>query len=290
MMRARSTGLFVFLIGLLPAALAQAQENTLVDSDHPLLISAQSGERSRLPVTFDADDLPAAEPHPLLQNFEPSPQDAAVPAQVQMPEDSPAVDTSSPCMTVLTDPTYRMANQFPAGQWAMQYLTGVLITPYHFGIPIGQQVHMNFLMENVRFSRVIRGNDPSRFLRGSSEFVVELHCMPIIYGPGTTVIGGAVYGRYNFSFTSRERLVFYLQAGGGCMYSDAYLYPPTSLVSAFNFIIHIGGGCHYFINRSLSLDLESTYYHYSNGGIVMPNVSINGANEFIGFTYYFGRK
>ena len=52
----------------------------------------------------------------------------------------------------------------------MQYLTGVLITPYHFGIPIGQQVHMNFLMENVRFSRVIRGNDPSRCLRGSSEF------------------------------------------------------------------------------------------------------------------------
>src|SRR5262249_14362855 len=148
--------------------------------------------------------------------------DGTEPAQVKLPDDQPMIDPSCPLTDITPQARCRAGDQFQAGQWAMQYLTGVMFTPYHFGIPIGQQVHMNFLMENVRFSRIIRGNDPDRFLRGSSEFVFELHTMPIITGPGSIVIGGAFYGRYNFSFNSRERLVFYLQAGGGCMYSDSY--------------------------------------------------------------------
>jgi hypothetical protein len=245
-----------------------------------------------LPVTFDDNDAPRPDPHPLLQKMDLSPpQESAAQTEVQLPEDQSALDPANPALSVFCDPQYAMTERFPAGQWEMQYLTSVLFTPYLFGVPVQiYQTPMNLLMELVRFSRVIRGNDPSRFLRGSSEFVVELHTVPIVSGPGSIIIGGAVYGRYNFSFTKRERLVFYLQGGGGCMYSDSFLHPPASLVSPFNFIIHIGGGCHYFLSRSLSLDLESAFYHYSNGGIVMPNISVNGAMEFIGFTYYFGRR
>ena len=290
--RARATGMLVLLVGLLPVTTLRAQVNAF-SSDGTLLTAIPPGSaRMPLPVTFDANDVPAAELHPLLQNFDPNPpQDSTEQAQVKLPEDQLAVDPSSPATSVFCDPHNCMTERFPAGQWALQYVTSVLFTPYLFGVPVQiYQTPMNLLMENVRFSRIIRGNDPNRFLRGSSEFVVELQTVPILTGPGSIIIGGAVYGRYNFSFTTRERLVFYLQAGGGCMYSDSYLSPNASLVSAFNFIIHIGGGFHYFLNRSLSLDLESSFYHYSNGGIVMPNISVNGAMEFIGFTYYLGRR
>jgi Lipid A 3-O-deacylase (PagL) len=294
MARASATGMLVLMVGLLPATVSRAQVEAPSAPASPLAASPANGMRMPLPVTFDANDAPAEEPHPLLQRFEMNPlqsQGNAEQAQDKMPEDQPIVDPSSPAMSVFCDPQYCMTERFPAGQWAVQYVTSVLFTPYLFGVPVQiYQTPMNLLMENIRFSRVIRGNDPNRFLRGSSEFVVELHTVPILSGPGSIIIGGAVYGRYNFSFTKSERLVFYLQAGGGCMYSDSYLSPNASLVSAFNFIIHIGGGCHYFLNPSLSLDLESSFYHYSNGGIVMPNISVNGAMEFIGFTYYFGRR
>ncbi len=149
---------------------------------------------------------------------------------------------------------------------------------------------MNFLMENVRLSCVVRGSNPDRpLLRGSTEIALEVHTMPIIKGPGTIVVGANMFARYNFFYSPWKRLVFYCQAGGGEMYSDSYLHPPTHLVSAFNFIIHFAGGCHYFVSPRLSLDVESDFYHYSNGGIVLPNVSINGTNAFFGLTYYFGR-
>ncbi|HLW65758.1 MAG TPA: acyloxyacyl hydrolase [Gemmataceae bacterium] len=292
MARARAIGMLVLFVGLLPVTTLRAQVDGDGVPEYPLAASLPRAVKMPLPVTFGANDTPAEQPHPILQKFDVNPpQESAEQAQVKLPEDQPAFDPTSPAMSVFCDPQYCMTDRFPAGQWAVQYVTSVLFTPYLFGVPVQiYQTPMNLLMENVRFSRVIRGNDPNRFLRGSSEFVVELHTVPILSGPGSIIIGGAVYGRYNFSFTKRERLVFYLQGGGGCMYSDSYLSPNASLVSAFNFIIHIGGGCHYFLSPSFSLDLESSFYHYSNGGIVMPNISVNGAMEFIGFTYYFGRN
>jgi hypothetical protein len=302
------------LLGLWPAVSirAQAQVNPLLASDPPPILTVQpqyapmpwgtmnsadlgnagesardAGSQTSSPVTME-DDEPPAPVHPLLQPM------ATEPAQLrqQVPLTDPTIvdpGTIAPEVNYPSQAILRVYDMLPKRQWSMTYLTGVLFTPYHFGIPIGQQIHMNFLMENVRFGYILRGNDPNRWLRGSSEVIFEIHTMPIIYGPGSIVIGGAVFGRYNFSCNNRKRLMFYLQSGGGGMYSDSYLHPPTSLVGGFNFIIHFGGGFKIFLNRSLSLDFESAYYHYSNGGIVMPNVSINGANEFIGLTYYFGR-
>jgi hypothetical protein len=249
--------------------------------------SPYNSSATPLPVTMDADEPESPAPHPLVQQIQVEP--ARAPQQVPAGED-PVMGYDPAAIDSPSGSLLRARDQFPQWQWSMTYLTGVLFTPYHFGIPIGQQYHMNFLMENVRFALVLRGNDPLRWIRGSSEIVFEIHTMPIIYGPGTIVTGGAVFGRYNFSFPGSKRWVIYLQSGGGGMYSDSYMHPPTSLVGGFNFIIHFGGGIKFFLTRSLSLDFESAYYHYSNGGIVMPNVSINGANEFIGLTYYFGHR
>jgi hypothetical protein len=289
-----------------PAAHLLAQSDSLVIPAHPLLAgppvatpATEVGGRNtptQLPVTIDDDQPEPATKHPLVQKFE------TEPAQAQQPLPSAPVAQRDPQLSPLVDPYYSEAElaepadgdvhvryQFTKKLLSVQYLTGVMFTPYHFGIPIGQQIPMTFLMENVRLCYCVRGNGADRWLRGSSEIIFEFHTMPILNGPGSIVVGAAVFGRYNFSFNDRKRVMFYFQSGGGGMFCNSYLYPPTSLVSGFNFIIHFGGGMKIFLSRSLSLDLESAYYHYSNGGMVMPNISVNGANEFIGFTYYFGK-
>jgi hypothetical protein len=244
------------------------------------------------PVSPLASPPSEAEPHPLVRTIEleaakPLPVDAGEPAI------EPAFEPNcgTPAMMLLGPPGSVPCQWFHRPQWSVQYITGVLFTPYHFGIPMGGQIHMNFLMENVRFNRVLRGYDPTRLLlRGSTELVIEVHTMPIVKGPGNIVIGAGFYARYNFGFTKLNRWVLYTQAGGGAVYSDSYQHPRTNMVSGANFIIHLAGGTHYFLTPRLSLDTEAAYYHYSNGGIVLPNVSINGANAFFGMTYYFGRR
>src|SRR5260370_39002978 len=104
------------------------------------------------------DPVPGAEMHPLLRQarFAVPTEQPADPISV---EQMPITDGGTPALTLLGPTEFCDSEHFAFGQWSAQYLTGVLFTPYHYGIRVGHQIPMNFLMENVRISCVVHGSD-----------------------------------------------------------------------------------------------------------------------------------
>ncbi len=171
------------------------------------------------------------------------------------------------------------------GQWGVSYLTGF------YGINLGPApIPFSMLPEMVRFHRVFNDPRPDRLLRGSFEWIFELDTLPVVNGPASIVIGGSFLVRYNFRTDTMKRLVFYGQMGGGGMFTDAYMYRSMVLSTGFEFIIHWGIGFNYFLTDRLALTAEWSYLHFSNGGILLPNIGVNQMGGLIGLTYYFKRR
>ena len=173
---------------------------------------------------------------------------------------------------------------FHKRQMEVEFMTGVLGHPIpHIG-PQGPS--MIFLPELMRFGFMVNDSDPNRqHMKGSLEAIFELTSMPIVQGPGTMLIGGAVYGRYNFS-TRFRRIVPYIEMGGGGSYSDTYKFQPANLATGFEFILHGGEGIHFLINSRWALTAEYDYYHFSNAGITRGNLGVNAFGGTIGITRF----
>ncbi len=171
------------------------------------------------------------------------------------------------------------------GQWSVSYLSG------YMGLSLGPD-HSPFSMlpELLRFNRVFNDARPDKLLRGNFEWILELDTLPVVNGPASIVIGGSFMVRYNYFNRRFKRLVIYGQLGGGGMYTDAYLRHSPVLSSGFEFIINYGNGFHYFLTKRLALTAEANYLHFSNGGMVLPNVSVNEVGVLLGFTYFFKRR
>jgi Lipid A 3-O-deacylase (PagL) len=171
------------------------------------------------------------------------------------------------------------------GQWSVSYLTG------YYGCNLGPApVPFSMLPEIVRINRVINDPRPDRLLRGSFESILQIDTLPVVHGQASIVIGASCLLRYNFHTDRCSRLVCYLQTGGGGMYTDAYLHHSMVLSSGFEFIINWGGGLNFLLTDRLALMAEWSYLHFSNGGMVLPNISVNQIGVLVGLTYYFGRR
>lgn len=171
------------------------------------------------------------------------------------------------------------------GQWSVSYLTG------YSGLSLGPaHIPFSMLPEIVRFNRVFNEARPDKILRGNFEWIFEVDTLPVVNGPASIVIGGSFMGRYNYLNRRFKRLVLYGQLGGGGMYTDAYLHKSPVLSSGFEFIINYGNGFNFFITKRLALTVEANFLHFSNGGMVPPNVSVNEVGVLAGFTYFFNRR
>lgn len=170
--------------------------------------------------------------------------------------------------------------------WSVSYLSGYL------GLNLGPRTAVPFDMvpQILRLNCIWNSPRPNRLFKGSFEGIIELDTMPVVRGPADIVIGGSLLLRYNYQTHKDRRWVLYLQGGGGGMYTDAYLHGSPVLTTGFEFIVQWGAGMNIFLNRRLALTTEFSFFHFSNGGIVLPNISVNQAGFLIGLTYYFGRK
>jgi len=175
---------------------------------------------------------------------------------------------------------------FSRGQWSLTYLTGYL------GINLGPLFDIPFEMlpQLVRLNCMWNRPWPNRFMRGSWEGIAEVTCLPVTNGPATIVIGGSLMLRYNFGTWKNRRWNPYFQMGGGGSYTDEWLYNSPLLSSGFEFILQNAIGINVRLSDRLSLNGEWAYIHLSNGGIVMPNISVNQIGGLVGLTYYFGRR
>jgi hypothetical protein len=172
---------------------------------------------------------------------------------------------------------------FHKRQTEVAFMTGSLFFPIGIG-PSGPTTV--FVPQLARFGFMVNDSDPSRrFMKGSLEAIFEVTTLPFVSGPGNILVGGALYGRYNFS-TRFPRLVPYFQMGGGGSYSDSYRFPRSDLSTGFEFILHMGIGTHYLLNSRWALTAEYDYFHFSNAGMKIHNFGINAIGGTIGITRF----
>ncbi|MBL0225633.1 MAG: acyloxyacyl hydrolase [Geobacteraceae bacterium] len=118
--------------------------------------------------------------------------------------------------------------------------------------------------------------------QGRHELLLELpYHMAVDYG-GRSMVGG--YGLGHWRFTSLERVVPYVLAGGGVLFVDLGL--PT-MGTKLCFSYQGGTGVQYFIDRNTALNLEYRYHHISNAGTANPNEPINSNKLLMGVSFYY---
>jgi opacity protein-like surface antigen len=117
--------------------------------------------------------------------------------------------------------------------------------------------------------------------QGRHELLLELpYHMAVNYG-GRSMVGGYMLGHWRF--TSLDKVVPYVLAGGGPLFVDLGL--PT-MGSKLCFSYQGGTGLQYLIDKNTALSLEYRYHHISNAGTASPNEPINSNKILVGISFY----
>jgi lipid A 3-O-deacylase len=118
--------------------------------------------------------------------------------------------------------------------------------------------------------------------QGRHEILLELPYHMAVDQGGRSMVGG--YGLGHWRFTSLDRVIPYVFAGGGVLFVDLGL--PT-MGTKLCFSYQGGTGLQYLIDRNTALNLEYRYHHISNAGTATPNEPINSNKLLVGVSYYY---
>jgi len=117
--------------------------------------------------------------------------------------------------------------------------------------------------------------------RGRHELLIEV---PFSYVKSPT--NGQMIG-VNFldcwDFTSSKKIVPYIFAGGGPVYTNINL---AGFGTRFNGDYQVGAGLRFFVSDKTSFDLDCRFHHISNGGTVKPDIPLNSTKIFFGISFY----
>lgn len=117
--------------------------------------------------------------------------------------------------------------------------------------------------------------------KGRHEWIFEI---PVHYvtNPETAIMTGInLLGCWNL--TSSEKIVPYLFAGGGLLYTNLNV---PELGAEFNGNYQAGAGIHYFITRDTSIEFNYRYHHISNAGTAKPNDPLNSSKILLGISFF----
>jgi len=118
--------------------------------------------------------------------------------------------------------------------------------------------------------------------QGRHELLLELpYHLAVNYG-GRSMVGGYMLGHWRF--TSLDRVIPYVLAGGGVLFVDLGL--PT-MGTKLCYSYQGGTGLQYLIDRNTALSLEYRYHHISNAGTASPNEPINSNKLLMGVSFYY---
>lgn len=117
--------------------------------------------------------------------------------------------------------------------------------------------------------------------QGRHEILLELPYHLAVNHKGRSMVGGYALGHWRF--TSLDKVVPYVLAGGGPLFVDLGL--PT-MGTKLCFSYQGGTGLQYFVDKNTALNFEYRYHHISNAGTGHPNEPINSNKILFGFSFY----
>jgi hypothetical protein len=138
----------------------------------------------------------------------------------------------------------------------------------------------------VRVGKVLTADHGGGFIRGNFEWSADLIPFYFLWQPAPVkdAIGegfNAVNLKWNF--TSKRRVVPFLELGGGALFTNHVVPANTSHV---NFLTHATLGFQFFNNRRRAFTTNVLFQHISNAGLAQPNPGINTIQFQIGVNWF----
>jgi hypothetical protein len=136
---------------------------------------------------------------------------------------------------------------------------------------------------NLRWGRVLTDVHGPVPLRGSLEYAVEV-VPAFAIKQSTTVFGyGVTPLLLQYNFAASRRLVPFIQAGAGMLFTREKVPENTS---DFNFTPQGGFGVYWLRGKRSSLELGMRYHHISNAGTARRNPGHNGLYFYTGISWW----
>ncbi|SRR5579883_137546 len=186
-------------------------------------------------------------------------------------------------LLLLTSPLLAQQNSNPNIQNG-----NVEITPWiGGGSGVGASSSFKFFESGVRIGKIITPEIGTGRFRWRFEYAGDLIPVYLIDLPK----GPWVYsGGFNpvvlkFAFTANKKVVPFVEANGGVLFSSRDVpQPKTSYV---NFMSGVQGGFHYFIREKRAITFSTQVIHISNASLGAHNPGINASVHFrLGFTIF----
>ena len=154
-----------------------------------------------------------------------------------------------------------------------------------FSVPGGTKDTQAF-NAGVRLGKVLTGDHLGGFLRGNFEYAADV--MPIYYfwqpAPAQNAFGSAFNPvNLKWNFTSAERVIPYLELGGGVLFTNHVVPLNTSHV---NFLTHATLGFQFFNTERRAFTAGVRYEHISNAGLTVPNPGVNTVQFQVGMNWF----
>lgn len=153
------------------------------------------------------------------------------------------------------------------------------------GTGVGHRSTHQFFYVGGRYGRVLTRDIFSGKMRGNVEYVFDALPLFIVFQPPRNAVGGGFNPMIlKYNFTSGRRMIPFLEAGGGVIFTNRDVPVNTNHV---NFTPQGGFGTHFLRPNNRAITFTGKYLHVSNAGLERRNAGINASVQFVlGYTWF----
>ena len=168
--------------------------------------------------------------------------------------------------------------EFRSAKSHWTFLGGYGVTHPGFGATRTRVETVDFVLQYGYFLSEETGKS---WYRGRHEMLIEIPVRTVV-NPETALITGINFLAC-WNFTASERIIPYVCAGGGPVYTNLNI---SGLGSEFNGNYQAGPGFNYFIRGNTSINLNYRLHHISNSGAAEPNEPLNSSMILLGISFF----
>jgi lipid A 3-O-deacylase len=199
-----------------------------------------------------------------------APAPAAVPAVASLEAASASNDPDSRASTP--------AQSLSRHAWELGVFSGG-------GLGLGKSDTTQFLYAGGRVGWVLTGDHLHGWMRGNFEWAVDLMPLYTVFPPNSAVYGGSFKPAiWQWNFTSGKKIVAYVAAAGGIVFSRDNIPPGDT--STVNFTSQLVTGARIFLKPGRALFFEDAVGHFSSASLGNHNPGYNAFLEFtVGYSW-----
>jgi lipid A 3-O-deacylase len=169
------------------------------------------------------------------------------------------------------------------GSWELGVFSGG-------GLGLGKSDNTQFMYAGGRVGRIFGHDHLSGWFRGNFEWAFDVMPFYTVFPPASAVYGGSFKPAiWQWNFTSHKKIIPYVAAAGGIVFSTNDIPPGNT--SPVNFTSQLVTGAHVFVKPGHAFFFEDAIGHLSSASLGRHNPGYNGLIEFtVGYSWFRGRK